>query len=156
LACFTYETIIEKFKTSDVPIIGGFVPLNGGGERKIMKIYNKLIRDRIPEIMEANGVVYSVRELSGQEYVERLYGGRLRTACAEKGGNPIMIRSFFGWERPPFTREVETRNLPRSVRFEECVARLQYMMMTRSIGCGKSLAIRCLKDRVDANKYRFL
>jgi ABC-type dipeptide/oligopeptide/nickel transport system ATPase component len=74
-----------------------------------------------------------------------------------------MIRSFFGWERIPFTREVETRHLHRSVRFEECVARLQYMVMTRSIGCvtgeigcGKSTAIRALKDRLDANKYRFL
>lgn len=74
-----------------------------------------------------------------------------------------MIRSFFGWERIPFTREVETRHLHRSVRFEECVARLQYMVMTRSIGCvtgeigcGKSTAVRALKDRLDANKYRFL
>lgn len=74
-----------------------------------------------------------------------------------------MIRSHFGWERIPFTREVETRHLHRSPRFEECVARLQYMVMTRSIGCvtgeigcGKSTAIRALKDRLDANKYRFL
>lgn len=40
---------------------------------------------------------------------------------------------------------------------------LQYMMMTRSIGCvtgeigcGKSTAIRALKDRLDANKYNFI
>ncbi|MEK3884384.1 AAA family ATPase [Paenibacillus sp. PL2-23] len=74
-----------------------------------------------------------------------------------------MIRNFFGLERIPFTREVETRHLHRSERFEECVARLQYMVMTRSIGyvtgeigCGKSTVIRALKDRLDANKYRFL
>ncbi|HEY0826846.1 MAG TPA: AAA family ATPase [Bacilli bacterium] len=74
-----------------------------------------------------------------------------------------MIRSFFGWERIPFTKEIETRHLHRSDRFEECVARLQYMVMTRSIGCvtgeigcGKSTAIRALKDRLDANKYRFI
>lgn len=74
-----------------------------------------------------------------------------------------MIRSYFGWERTPFTREIETRHLHRSKRFEECVARLQYMVMTRSIGCvtgeigsGKSTAVRSLKDQLDANKYRFM
>ena len=74
-----------------------------------------------------------------------------------------MIRSFFGWERTPFTKEIEARHFHRSERFEQCVARLQYMVMTRSIGCvtgeigcGKSTSIRALKDRIDANKYRFL
>lgn len=74
-----------------------------------------------------------------------------------------MIRSFFTFERTPFTKEIETRHLHRSQRFEECVARLQYMVMTRSIGCvtgeigcGKSTAIRALKDRLDANKYSFI
>lgn len=74
-----------------------------------------------------------------------------------------MIRSFFGWERTPFTKEIEPRHFHRSERFEQCVARLQYMVMTRSIGCvtgeigcGKSTSIRALKDRIDANKYRFL
>jgi type II secretory pathway predicted ATPase ExeA len=74
-----------------------------------------------------------------------------------------MIRSFFVLERTPFTKEIETRHLHRSQRFEECVARLQYMVMTRSIGCvtgeigcGKSTAIRALKDRLDANKYNFI
>ncbi|WP_080833094.1 ExeA family protein [Cohnella massiliensis] len=74
-----------------------------------------------------------------------------------------MIRGFFGWERVPFTREIETRHLHRSKRFEECVARMQYMVMTRSIGCvtgeigcGKSTAVRYLKDQLDPNKYRFI
>ncbi|MCZ8517489.1 AAA family ATPase [Paenibacillus filicis] len=74
-----------------------------------------------------------------------------------------MIRSFFGWERTPFTKEIEPRHFHRSDRFEQCVARLQYMVMTRSIGCvtgeigsGKSTSIRALKERIDANKYRFL
>jgi type II secretory pathway predicted ATPase ExeA len=74
-----------------------------------------------------------------------------------------MIRGHFGWERTPFTREIETRHLHHSLRFDECLARLQYMVMTRSIGCvtgeigcGKSTAIRALKDRLDANKHRFI
>ncbi|MFC5449156.1 ExeA family protein [Paenibacillus aestuarii] len=40
---------------------------------------------------------------------------------------------------------------------------MQYMVMTRAIGCvtgeigcGKSTAVRCLKDQLDANKYRFI
>lgn len=37
-----------------------------------MKHYNKLIRDKIPEIMEARGVEYSVRELSDGEYETKL------------------------------------------------------------------------------------
>jgi type II secretory pathway predicted ATPase ExeA len=74
-----------------------------------------------------------------------------------------MIREHFAWERTPFTRELETHHLHRSSRFEECVARMTYMVHTRAIGCvtgeigcGKSTAIRALKDRLDKNKYRFL
>jgi type II secretory pathway predicted ATPase ExeA len=74
-----------------------------------------------------------------------------------------MIRSFFGWERTPFTKEITPAHFHRSERFEQCVARLHYMVITRSIGCvtgeigcGKSTSIRALKDRLDANKYRFL
>lgn len=37
-----------------------------------MKHYNKLIRDKIPEIMEVRGVEYSVRELSDVEYETKL------------------------------------------------------------------------------------
>ena len=34
--------------------------------------YDKLVRDRIPEIIEANGQDCTVRTLSAQEYAERL------------------------------------------------------------------------------------
>jgi len=37
-----------------------------------MKIYNKLIRDKIPEVMDANGVTYEVRELTDEEYIQKL------------------------------------------------------------------------------------
>jgi len=74
-----------------------------------------------------------------------------------------MIRTFFGWERTPFTKEIAPKHLHRSERFEQCVARLQYMVLTRSIGCvtgeigtGKSTSIRALKDRLDGNKHLFL
>jgi len=74
-----------------------------------------------------------------------------------------LIRHFFGWERTPFTREISTEHLHMSERFKECVARLKYMVMNRSIGCvtgeigcGKSTAIRYLRDHLDGHKYRFL
>ncbi|OXM85804.1 nucleoside triphosphate pyrophosphohydrolase [Paenibacillus rigui] len=37
-----------------------------------MKTYNKLIRDKIPQVMDSKGVTYSIRELDDQEYVEKL------------------------------------------------------------------------------------
>lgn len=74
-----------------------------------------------------------------------------------------MICNFFGWERTPFTKEISTGHLYMSGPFQECVARLKYMVMTRSIGsvtgeigCGKSTATRYLKDQLDMHKYRFL
>jgi predicted house-cleaning noncanonical NTP pyrophosphatase (MazG superfamily) len=45
--------------------------LSGGG-KGTLKIYNKLIRDNIPEIMDAKGVGYSVRVLDEQEYIAKL------------------------------------------------------------------------------------
>lgn len=37
-----------------------------------MKIYNKLVRDKIPEIMIENGAIPVTRVLSDQEYLEEL------------------------------------------------------------------------------------
>lgn len=37
-----------------------------------MKTYNKLIRDKIPQVMDKKSVTYSVRRLNDQEYVEKL------------------------------------------------------------------------------------
>ena len=37
-----------------------------------MKIYNKLIRDRIPEIIEASGKTCSIRTLGSEEYLKEL------------------------------------------------------------------------------------
>ena len=36
------------------------------------KTYNKLVRDRIPEVMDAAGKAYTVRELRDDEYVAQL------------------------------------------------------------------------------------
>jgi general secretion pathway protein A len=64
-----------------------------------------------------------------------------------------MIRQFFNWDRTPFTKEIPTSQLYPSTSFQQCVARLHYMVRTRSFGCvtgeigaGKSTAIRSLRD----------
>jgi type II secretory pathway predicted ATPase ExeA len=74
-----------------------------------------------------------------------------------------MIRSFFEWERTPFTKEIPTSNLYLSTSFKQCVARLHYMVRTRSfglitgeIGAGKSTAIRALRDGLDLTQYQFI
>jgi predicted house-cleaning noncanonical NTP pyrophosphatase (MazG superfamily) len=41
-------------------------------EKKIMPIYNKLVRDRIPEIIEATGRKYIKRILNNDEYITEL------------------------------------------------------------------------------------
>jgi predicted house-cleaning noncanonical NTP pyrophosphatase (MazG superfamily) len=38
-----------------------------------MTIYNKLVRDRIPEVIESTGGSYEVRMLSDEEFVEYLH-----------------------------------------------------------------------------------
>lgn len=74
-----------------------------------------------------------------------------------------MIRQFFGWQSTPFTKEIPTSQLYPSTSFQECVARLNYMAKTRSlglvtgeIGAGKSTALRALRDGLDLTKYRFI
>ncbi|WP_312692526.1 nucleoside triphosphate pyrophosphohydrolase [Caproiciproducens sp.] len=36
------------------------------------KVYNKLVRDRIPEIIEASGKTYVCETLSDEQYIEKL------------------------------------------------------------------------------------
>lgn len=38
-----------------------------------MKIYNKLVRDKIPEILDGKGVVYQTKILSGDAYKAALF-----------------------------------------------------------------------------------
>lgn len=74
-----------------------------------------------------------------------------------------MISHFFGWDHTPFTKEIPTEDLYQSSSFQQCVARFQYMVKTRSfglvtgeIGAGKSTAIRSLRDGLDLTKYQFI
>lgn len=74
-----------------------------------------------------------------------------------------MIREFFGWEHTPFTKEILTSQLYPAPHFKECVARLHYMVQTRSFGCvtgeigaGKSTAVRSLFDQLDRTRYQLI
>lgn len=74
-----------------------------------------------------------------------------------------MIKSFFDWQRTPFSKEIPTSDLYQSAAFKECVARLNYMAKTRSfglvtgeIGTGKSTAIRAMRDSLDLSTYHFI
>jgi type II secretory pathway predicted ATPase ExeA len=74
-----------------------------------------------------------------------------------------MIDQFFGFTSTPFSKEIPTDKLYQSASFRECMARLHYMVRTRSfgllsgeIGAGKSTAVRALKDALDMTRYRFI
>ncbi len=43
-----------------------------GGTKNMLKVYNKLVRDRIPEIIEADGKTCSTRILNNEEYLRRV------------------------------------------------------------------------------------
>ena len=51
----------------------------------IMKVYNKLVRDKIPEIIEADGKVCRTHILSNEEYIVALEAMRAKKAN-ERGG----------------------------------------------------------------------
>lgn len=50
-------------------------------------IYHKLVRDRIPEIIEASGNTCVTEILSDEEYL-RMVDGPLRLGCVSMGGTP--------------------------------------------------------------------
>jgi len=50
-----------------------------------MKVYNKLVRDKIPEIIEADGKVCRTHILSNEEYIVALEAMRAKKAN-ERGG----------------------------------------------------------------------
>jgi predicted house-cleaning noncanonical NTP pyrophosphatase (MazG superfamily) len=48
------------------------VQISGNLEWKIVKVYNKLVRDRIPEIIKSSGKLCKIRILHEDEYVREL------------------------------------------------------------------------------------
>jgi predicted house-cleaning noncanonical NTP pyrophosphatase (MazG superfamily) len=67
------ETFIQwkrlKFITN---VVKHITAISKSKERVKMKIYNKLIRDRIPEIIEESGRTCSIHTLNDEEYLQEL------------------------------------------------------------------------------------
>lgn len=71
-----------------------------------------------------------------------------------------MIMEHFGFQKPPFPRDIPTESLFLSSGFRELLARLQYTvanhliaLVTGETGTGKSTAIRALEARLDSSSY---
>lgn len=74
-----------------------------------------------------------------------------------------MIREYFGFSQMPFSKEITTDKLFRSKQHQELVARLLFIINSRSfglitgdIGTGKSTAVRAVYERLDQSKYKLV
>lgn len=72
------------------------------------KSHNKLIRDKIPEILDEKNIMYEVRTLSSEEYIESLFNKILEEFCEFEASRTIdeladlfevlhAIKDFYGW-----------------------------------------------------------
>ena len=74
-----------------------------------------------------------------------------------------MYRAYFGFQKPPFERDVPTEQLFAAPGLDELHARLRYLVDTRGIGLltgepgsGKSTALRRLRDSLHPDQIRCL
>jgi len=74
-----------------------------------------------------------------------------------------MYRPFYGFSRPPFERDLPADQLFRAPALDELHARLCYLADTRGIGllysepgCGKTTALRRLKDALHPDQVRLV
>lgn len=72
-----------------------------------------------------------------------------------------MYRTFFGFARPPFERDLPADQLFRAPALDELHARLIYLAETRSLGlvysepgCGKTTALRRFKEALHPDQVR--
>lgn len=72
-----------------------------------------------------------------------------------------MYRTFFGFTRPPFERDLPADQLFRAPALDELHARLVYLAETRSLGlvysepgCGKTTALRRFKEALHPDQVR--
>jgi type II secretory pathway predicted ATPase ExeA len=72
-----------------------------------------------------------------------------------------MSKSFFGFQKTPFQRDIPVSELFLTPAHEEMVSRLQYAAQNRmfaiatgEVGVGKSTAIRKLVNLLNPNKFR--
>jgi type II secretory pathway predicted ATPase ExeA len=74
-----------------------------------------------------------------------------------------MFEEYYGFSRPPFTRDIPTDHLYKSVMMEEMVGRLKYAaerqlftVVTGDCGVGKTTMIRCFIDNLSTSRFSAL
>lgn len=74
-----------------------------------------------------------------------------------------MYTTTFGFARPPFRKDIASEKLFRNQRLDELHSRLRYLVKTRAIGlltgepgCGKSTALRRLREALHPEQIRLL
>lgn len=74
--------------------------------------------------------------------------------------NGAGFMGFYGMSRQPFAKDIPTEMLCMSAGFQDALARLEYgvrsrrfTVLTGPCGCGKSTALRALRDRLPPDKY---
>lgn len=71
-----------------------------------------------------------------------------------------MFETFYELSRTPFSRDIPTDQLYRSIMLEETLGRLEYAaqrqlftVITGDCGTGKTTTIRWFKDSLDSKKF---
>lgn len=74
-----------------------------------------------------------------------------------------MFESFYGLSHSPFSRDIPTQKLYRSVQLEETLGRLTYAaerqwfaVVSGDPGTGKTTTIRCFSDTLDQSRFKLL
>ncbi len=75
----------------------------------------------------------------------------------------MIYNAYFGFAHPPFRRDLPSQELFGAPRLDELHSRLQYLVQTRAVGlltgepgCGKSTALRRLRDQLHPDQVRTL
>ncbi len=75
----------------------------------------------------------------------------------------MIYNGYFGFQQPPFRRDLPSEELFQAPRLEELHTRLRYVVDTRAMGlvtgepgCGKSTALRRLRDDLHPDQVRTL
>jgi len=74
-----------------------------------------------------------------------------------------MFEQFYGFNRSPFTRDIPTDELYKSVMVDEMIGRLLYAaerqlftVVTGDCGVGKTTMLRCFIDKLNASRFSAL
>ena len=74
-----------------------------------------------------------------------------------------MFEQFYGFIRSPFTRDIPTDELYKSVMMDEMVGRLLYAaerqlftVVTGDCGVGKTTMLRCFINNLNASRFRIV